>query len=322
MILTRARPQTVGKVALLAVVLTIGLIAYGAWVRVSGSGLGCPDWPLCNGQVVPTDRAATIESGHRWYAGVTMLTVFAAAYMGFRQRREFPKASALLTTSAVFIVVQALLGAAVVLTELHPLIRLVHLSLAMTIIATLTVAAIGLLRGRDPSLSVRRPGWHLLPAAVAVILVGGSIVATANSYECAALPLCDRDSSPLATGLHSAHRVLGTLTMLATAFIAFRRWRSRDTGSLFKVTLLVTALLIAQIAVGVSAVVLTLPTALRVLHIGMAASIWAGLIAAWSLAAQSPANSPQIQPRARPPVESDDGKDGRDDAIPGSHARR
>lgn len=327
MSLTRARPQTIGKAALLAVVLTIGLIAYGAWVRVSGSGLGCPDWPLCNGQVVPTDRAATIESGHRWYAGITMLTVFATAFMGFRQRREFPKAAALLTISAVLILVQALLGAAVVLTELHPLIRLVHLSLAMTIIATLAIAAIGLLQGRDPALTLRRQGWPLLPAAIAVILVGGSIVATANSYECAALPLCDRESSPLATGLHSAHRVLGALTMLATAVLALNCWRKDDTGALFKVCVLVSLLLITQIGVGVSAVVLTLPTGLRVLHIGLAASIWAGLVAAWSLAAQSPAVNPLIhlgpeRPPARPPVETDDGKGGRDDAIPGPHARR
>ena len=38
-----------GKSALVASVLTILLIAYGSWVRVSGSGLGCPDWPLCEG---------------------------------------------------------------------------------------------------------------------------------------------------------------------------------------------------------------------------------------------------------------------------------
>jgi heme A synthase len=42
-----------GQLAMIAAGLTGGLIAYGAWVRVSGSGLGCPDWPLCEGVVIP-----------------------------------------------------------------------------------------------------------------------------------------------------------------------------------------------------------------------------------------------------------------------------
>ena len=76
-----------GLLALVSSVLTVGLIAYGSWVRVSGSGLGCPDWPLCEGVLVPEIQGATaIEFGHRVYAGFTMLLVATSAAFALRAR--------------------------------------------------------------------------------------------------------------------------------------------------------------------------------------------------------------------------------------------
>ena len=278
-------PGLVGKWALVAAALAVGLVAYGSWVRVSGSGLGCPDWPLCHGKIIPETRSAVIESGHRWFAAITLLAVFFAAFLGFRMRRQFPRGSTLLSLSALLVVVQALLGAAVVLTKLHPMVRLIHLSLALTLIAFLTIAAVGFVERKEPSFRVVRPGWHLLPTAVAVVLLGGSIVASGTSFECHGFPLCDQASSTLGTALHSAHRILGAVLFLAAAFFALRLWRRSGSGAFLTVGVVAAVLLLLQAGIGISLVATRLPVDLRVLHIGTAAAIWWALVGAWTLAA-------------------------------------
>ncbi len=69
--------RTFQRISLATAILTYALIVVGGVVRVTGSGLGCPDWPLCHGNVVPAARVdAIIEYSHRFVAGiVTLLTV-------------------------------------------------------------------------------------------------------------------------------------------------------------------------------------------------------------------------------------------------------
>ena len=148
-----------GYWALSAAVLTIGLITYGAWVRVSGAGLGCPDWPLCEGVVVPKLEGATaIEFGHRVYAGVTMLAAALAAWHAFRARAADPRTARLLLGALVAILAQAGLGGATVLTELHGMVRLAHLTFSLLTLALLTVGGAPC-AGPDPR-GAARPAAH------------------------------------------------------------------------------------------------------------------------------------------------------------------
>jgi len=72
-------------------VVTYALVVLGGVVRVSGSGLGCPDWPLCHGRPYPPlELHAIIEYSHRTTASLASLLVVltaAAALMAWRQRR-------------------------------------------------------------------------------------------------------------------------------------------------------------------------------------------------------------------------------------------
>ena len=116
------------------------------------------------------------------------------------------------------------------------------------------------------------------------MLVGGSIVGSGVGYGCPGLPYCDSRSSTEAAWLHDTHRTLATLLLLA--LIGLSVWLTRKGAPKVAKALNHTAvlLIVLQIVIGVSAVALTLPMWLRILHVGVASLIWWTLVTQWILA--------------------------------------
>ena len=165
------RSRTVAWAGLLAAALTAGLMVYGGWVRASGSGLGCPDWVLCKGAVLPElERATAIELGHRIFAGVTILAAAVASVVAYRQRHANPLAARLLMGALGVMLLQAGVGGVVVLTELSSAAVVVHLLLAMTTLALLTVGSV-------LSLGLPPPRFALLGGASALLALAGVVAA-------------------------------------------------------------------------------------------------------------------------------------------------
>src|SRR5262245_53366191 len=106
------------RLALAAAIAAYILIVVGALVRASGSGLGCPDWPLCHGQPVPPAQlAAQIEYSHRLMASLTAALALAASVFAFRERQDATTRTIAAAVPLVLLA-QVLLGAATVLLEL------------------------------------------------------------------------------------------------------------------------------------------------------------------------------------------------------------
>jgi len=123
--------------------VTYALVVLGGVVRVSGSGLGCPDWPLCHGRLLPPlDLHAIIEYSHRTAASLaSALIVLTAvvAWLAWRQRRDIVIPSLI---AVALLALQVVLGAITVRLELPPMIVLAHLATAMALLAAVCVTAV------------------------------------------------------------------------------------------------------------------------------------------------------------------------------------
>src|SRR5215472_603726 len=165
-------------------------IALGGVVRVSGSGLGCPDWPLCNGRPYPPANVhSIIEYSHRTVGtitGVLLIATVILAWIVFR--RERPIVAWLATGSLVAIAAEGALGGVVVINELTPWLVLVHLGLAMIILGFLLATAVMSLPAAvgapDPKLALAAAATYVL------LLTGSSVVASGADESCHTWPAC------------------------------------------------------------------------------------------------------------------------------------
>jgi heme A synthase len=287
--MARARPavslRTLGWMSLVLAAVTAGLITYGSWVRVSGSGLGCPDWPLCAGGVLPKESGAqAIEYGHRLLAGLTMLATWAMGYVFWRRRAEAPRAALFLIGASLLILVQAILGGVTVLTDLSGWVRLAHLGVSMSTLGLMTAGGLVVLAQGWEAPRARLPVLPLVLIGAAVIMAGGSIVATQNSFACTTLPLCTHPRDGTAEALHVLHRSLGLVLGAGIALGWLHAWRRGTNRPILLAQAVLTVALAAQMSMGAYSLTQHLPNHLRILHLGLATVTWWAVVALWVLA--------------------------------------
>jgi heme A synthase len=257
-------------------------IALGGVVRVSGSGLGCPDWPLCHGRPYPpADVHAIIEYSHRAVGSVTGVLIIAtviSAWLVWRARR--PIVAWLATASLIGVVGEGLLGAGVVANELASWLVLIHLGLAMIIIGFLVATAV---MAMPPRNGVTDPGFRRLAAIATggtylLLLTGSTVVASGADTACRSWPLCGAGFTPDFTGMNAftmLHR--GSVLVIGAVLVLFLVRAARRPGLAPSAiaTLVVFGL---QVAVGAGAA-LTDGSLFNGLHVALATLVWAGTLA-------------------------------------------
>ena len=261
-------------------------IALGGLVRVSGSGLGCPDWPLCNGRPYPPANAhSIIEYSHRAVGSVTGVLIIAtvvAAWVVYRKRR--PLVAWLASASLIGVVGEGILGGIVVAKELSPWLVVVHLGLAMIILGFLVATAVASSPPSDgvANLNFRRLAVIGAAATYVMMLTGSTVVASGADETCNSWPLCGGGFAIYVSGVN-AYTMLHRGTVLVVALLllhvlstALTRWR--DIKGMRPVAGVAVAALVLQVAVGAGSAI-TGGAVFDGLHVAIASLVWSTVLA-------------------------------------------
>ena len=261
-------------------------IALGGLVRVSGSGLGCPDWPLCNGRPYPPANVhSIIEYSHRAVGSVTGLLIIAtvvAAWIVFRKRR--PLVAWLASASLIGVVGEGILGGIVVAKELSPWLVVVHLGLAMIILGFLVATAVASMPPSDgvPDLNFRRLAIVAAAATYVMMLTGSTVVASSAEESCNSWPLCgggfalDFGGANAYTVLHRGTVLIVGLLLLHVLSKALMRWRG--VNGIGPIAGAAIAALVLQVAVGAGSAVGG-GAVFDGLHVAIASLVWSSVLA-------------------------------------------
>jgi heme a synthase len=180
-------PVVFRRVAIAAVGMLVIIVASGATVRLTGSGLGCPKWPTCTNQhALPQSYHSYIEFTNRLISAVTIFTTLALALAAWLTRGLGRRGRWLATAVFVGTLAQAPLGAITVYYDLNPYLVITHLLLSFTLVslAVLTLLeASRLVRGEGvPLPAIARAAGVVLVAAVTVLAISGTASTAAGRF--------------------------------------------------------------------------------------------------------------------------------------------
>ncbi len=210
------------RILLVAVCFALFVVTLGAYTRLTGAGLGCPDWPGCYGHMIlpnsgkalnsaqssypsiPIEQGkAWTEMAHRYAAGTLgLLIVFIAfqAFKAWRQRQPFPRFVPFALLGLVLF--QAALGMWTVTLKLLPVVVMGHLLGGITILASLWWCYLSLSQSahdsyRKPALDRFKP-WVLLGVVIVFcqIALGGWASANYAGLSCVGFPACNGQMMP------------------------------------------------------------------------------------------------------------------------------
>jgi cytochrome c oxidase assembly protein subunit 15 len=285
--------RRIRQLAAAATATTFVLIAVGALVRATGSGLGCTGWPKCSAHrwLPPLEYHALVEYAHRMTAFVDVVLVALLAFFAWRRYRSERRVFRPAIAAAVLVVFQAVLGGIVVKGDLHALLVTAHFMTAMVLAGTLVVAtvaafSIGLTASPIRSMDgLARLAWLTATGLFALLGVGAYVRGEGAGLAFGDWPLMGGRLIPrlshLAAALHFAHRALALVVFVLAVALVLAAWRARShRPAVARLAMLAVGLFAAQILVGAANVWSRLAPAAITAHVAVAGLLWGTVVAA------------------------------------------
>lgn len=291
-------PKAYRIITLVALVLLIAIVVTGAGVRLTGSGLGCTDWPRCTEETFTpsSDLHAQIEFYNRMITGLVSAAVVLAVLGSLRRaprRRDLVWLSLGLVGG---VLAQIILGGLVVLSHLNPWLVQGHFVVSMILVAN---AAVLTHRAGLPDPVEQRPivtpalirwGQVLISMAIVVMLTGTLVTGSGphsghNEAEAGASATeqlrAAEDVRRLPIAVHDAARVHGIMMIVflaASIWVLVQIRRHQPPGNLLASTRWMLTVLVLQGAVGYTQYFTGVPPGLVALHILGASLVWVAVL--------------------------------------------
>jgi heme o synthase len=277
------------KLAAATVVTTVLLVTIGVVVRATGSGMGCPDWPLCHNQIIPPldDYQAWLEWIHRTVAALIGFEILGLAFLAWRDHRDNRTITWLSLVAVLLVGFQAWLGRETVRLNNSGESVTAHLASAMALLGLLVLILVrsyypARIAGRGASQRFTLLAAFTATAVYALLLFGSNVTATSQWYVFPDWPLMNGSLFPPLTDANTAHvlhrwvAIVVGLIVWATALVAWRTQRSRPV--LVRLAVSAAVLFAVQAVVGGLQVLTGLAEWTQTLHLALGAVIWALLV--------------------------------------------
>lgn len=261
------------------------VVTSGAFVRLTGSGLGCENWPRCGDKPYPEQGYhAFVEFGNRMVALVgivlTLVTWLAARKLpGLSRLGRYAALSAFLVAVA-----QIPMGGITIALELHPLAVMAHFLLGLAVLGLAVVVALEAWSSAEGRSAPAGPGWLRqivawagLPACAALVVTGA--VATASGPHPGASEDVERLGLEIADAVYVHVRVAAVFG-IGVLVVGWFLWQLRGRyPGLVRLWGVLLVALVAQAILGEVQYRNALPWGLVLVHVFLAATIWASSLA-------------------------------------------
>ena len=258
-------------------------VTLGAIVRVTDSGLACPDWPLCYGKLIPEfDFNILMEYTHRLSASLLMLTIFSTTFISYKILKHNKIAIFATTGASITVICAAIFGGITVISKLDWWSVPSHLALAEILILFLSILNTAIWFGDFNNHSIWK-NLHIkhrvmlsttLLSIFILIVYGAIMVAKGYGSSCGTWPLCNGELIPtrLPMIINASHRFL---TLVVLGLLLHSLIRIPSGKSKMKMFFMISvSIYLIQILVGWEIISREFSATLKSIHLVLATGIW------------------------------------------------